>query len=193
MRTPQGETKFVLTDPAAQKTSEWIAVGGNFAGYRVTGFEAKSEMLAVERDGETRQLRLKNAAVAMPAGASAGEAREMATTAQQEMLASQRVMMLEFMAKEHESLRQMVSRLRETLPAGDPHLLKMEDTLAKSAQTNERNAAQLDHAKRIMLLKKIRELGDSDEQQLVALQAAVRELDIRLARQRAEMPAAAAR
>jgi hypothetical protein len=58
-----GEMKFALTDPAAQTTSEWLGVGGTFAGYTVKAFDPKTETLAVEKSGATTQLALKSSAV----------------------------------------------------------------------------------------------------------------------------------
>lgn len=55
------ELKFVLTDPAAKRTSDWLAVGGSFSGYKITGYDARTETLSVEKDGTTTQLRLKGA------------------------------------------------------------------------------------------------------------------------------------
>jgi hypothetical protein len=51
--------KFVLTDAAARRTSDWLAVGGSFSGYKITGYEAQAETLTVEREGVATRLRLK--------------------------------------------------------------------------------------------------------------------------------------
>lgn len=60
------ELKFVLMDPAAKLTSDWLAVGGSFSGYKITGYDARTETLAVEKDGATTRLRLKGAGTIAP-------------------------------------------------------------------------------------------------------------------------------
>lgn len=66
MRTAQGGMKFVLADPEAAKTSEWLGVGGRFSGYTVTAFDAKTETLTLARDGVPTRLVLKAAQIVEP-------------------------------------------------------------------------------------------------------------------------------
>lgn len=61
--TAQGETKFVLRDTETGQTSPWLGRGGSASGYTVIGFDAKREMLTVERAGTVTQLPLKAAQV----------------------------------------------------------------------------------------------------------------------------------
>lgn len=62
-RRVEGETKFSLADPAEGRRSGLLAIGGTFDGYTLIGFDAKKEVLSVERAGVTRQLPLKPATV----------------------------------------------------------------------------------------------------------------------------------
>jgi hypothetical protein len=57
------ETKFVLADAAAGKTSDWLSVGGAFGDYKITGFDPRTETLAVTRNGTAARLVLKSAQV----------------------------------------------------------------------------------------------------------------------------------
>lgn len=67
------ETKFVLADAAAGKTSDWLAVGATFGDYKITGFDPRTETLAVTRNGMAARLTLKSAQVR--AGLTAGGRR----------------------------------------------------------------------------------------------------------------------
>lgn len=86
MQTTRGETRFVLADPVAKTSSDWIGLGGAFGGYRVTEFDAKAETLTVVREGVTTRLRLKSAGVrpggtaTIREGASAMPSREEVAT-----------------------------------------------------------------------------------------------------------------
>lgn len=64
------ETKFVLADLVERKVSDWLTVGESFAGYLVSGFEAGTETLLLEKAGVVTRLRLKSASLA------AGKRRE---------------------------------------------------------------------------------------------------------------------
>lgn len=203
MRTAQGEARFVLADPAAHKTSEWIAVGGNFAGYRVTGFEAKSETLVVEKDGVARQLRLKSAALVDAASASidAATAKSPAPMMEEEVraigLIEHLTRPLQLGAKRLETARESKAKGLEKqrqaeVEAGRPlseesrakaerMLLFTDREIADLAFMIEGNAMERDRARRTLVLIRMRDAGD-DPQKMAVLQDALRELDARLAK-----------
>ena len=60
------EMKFLLTDPATGKRSDWLARGGRFDGYTVINFDAKKELLIVEKAGTDTALSLKQPGTQMP-------------------------------------------------------------------------------------------------------------------------------
>lgn len=72
------ETRFVLAEPAAGRRSEWLGVGEAYAGFMVADFDARAEILFVERDGMRLALRLKSAG-----GGSGETARRVAADAPQ--------------------------------------------------------------------------------------------------------------
>ena len=55
--------RFVITDVAAQKTSDWLREGESFAGYTITGFDPKAELLMVRKGDTASKLPLKKEAV----------------------------------------------------------------------------------------------------------------------------------
>lgn len=55
----EGGTKFILAEPAEKKKSALLALGGVFDGYTVIGFDAKRELLTVEKAGTVTLLPLK--------------------------------------------------------------------------------------------------------------------------------------
>lgn len=58
-----GETRFILTDLGTRKSSAFLALGESFQGHQLTGFNAATEVLTVERGGQVLQLPLKMAHV----------------------------------------------------------------------------------------------------------------------------------
>lgn len=63
------EMKFLLTDPATDKKSDWLARGGSFDGYTVVDFDAKKEVLLVEKAGTAAALPLKLPGTQLPSPA----------------------------------------------------------------------------------------------------------------------------
>jgi hypothetical protein len=57
-----GATKFILAEPAAKTKSDLLTVGGVFEGYTVIGFDAKRELLSVEKAGTVTLLPLQRPA-----------------------------------------------------------------------------------------------------------------------------------
>ena len=51
-------TKFSLRDTTAQSVSPWIAVGDNFAGYTVSSYDVKAEVLLLVKGEEKLSLHL---------------------------------------------------------------------------------------------------------------------------------------
>lgn len=51
---------FVVGDPVAGKSSEWLRVGQSFSGYSITGFDAKSERLTLTAEGRVLTLFLRS-------------------------------------------------------------------------------------------------------------------------------------
>lgn len=64
------ETAFLMSDPAREKDSGWLAVGGVFEEHTVIGFDPQREVLSVEHAGIVKQLPLRrpqmNQATASP-------------------------------------------------------------------------------------------------------------------------------
>jgi hypothetical protein len=192
--SPPDDLKFVLADPATRQTSDVLGIGGSFAGYRVTAFEAKSETLTVEKDGTLQRLRLKNA-VPVDAGAAreraavspplpppapdlilAGAQRliSSATDAQIKLIREQQIQL----ARQQDQLWQAAARLRATLPAGHPQRIAAEADLAHGARLMNRTTLQLD---RILLLRELRAVADTHPPRAADLQAKLRDLDARIA------------
>ena len=51
---------FVLGDPAAGKSSEWLRIGQSFSGYSIISFDAQSEALTVKAGERTRTIFLRS-------------------------------------------------------------------------------------------------------------------------------------
>jgi hypothetical protein len=62
IKLPDG-TRFILTDLRTRKSSTWLALEETFLGHRLTSFNAATEVLTVERDGQALELPLKLAHV----------------------------------------------------------------------------------------------------------------------------------
>lgn len=58
--------RLSLTDTAAGQT-RWVAIGQQFAGYRVAGYDAPSETAVLTRDGRELRVKLKASKVQMAA------------------------------------------------------------------------------------------------------------------------------
>lgn len=58
----EGGMKFILAEPDAKKKSDLLALGGVFEGYTVIGFDAKREVLSVEKAGTVSALPLQRPA-----------------------------------------------------------------------------------------------------------------------------------
>jgi hypothetical protein len=74
MKLPN-ETRFILTDVRTRKSSTLLAMGESFHGHRLASFDAATELLTVERDGNALQLPLKTAHVKSGRGPPALENR----------------------------------------------------------------------------------------------------------------------
>lgn len=61
LTTPR-ETRVSLTSKATGQT-QWVVVGKAFAGYTVTAYEPKSDVVVLSRDGREHRVTLKNAKV----------------------------------------------------------------------------------------------------------------------------------
>lgn len=57
------QAKFVLRDAETGKTSDWLAVGDTFQDYTIADFDPVQEVVALEKAGERRSLRMKPGAV----------------------------------------------------------------------------------------------------------------------------------
>lgn len=190
--SPPHDLKFVLTDRAARQTSDSLGIGGSFAGYRVTAFEAKTETLTVEKDGALQQLRLKNAvlvdastpsgretspATPSPDRPAAGSAQRLiasTTEAQIKLIREQQIQL----SRQQDTLWQAAVRLRETLPADHPQRIAAEAELAKGAQRYDRSTLQIE---RVLLQNEIRGAGNATPPRAADLQAKLRDLDARIA------------
>lgn len=53
------QTKVILRDPAADKTSSWLNIGDTFQGYTIMGFDPAHETVALEKSGEQRHVGMK--------------------------------------------------------------------------------------------------------------------------------------
>lgn len=57
----EGKTRFVLTDTATGKTSDFLEIGGGFGGHTIVAFDAKREVLAVKKGDVVAELPLRTA------------------------------------------------------------------------------------------------------------------------------------
>lgn len=57
------KTMFYLKDAAAGKESGWVELKQNFAGFTVTAYDAKNDVLTLTKDGATTQIRLRDAKI----------------------------------------------------------------------------------------------------------------------------------
>jgi hypothetical protein len=57
------KTMFYLKDAAAGKESGWVELKQTFAGYIVTAYDAKNDVLTLTKDGAITQIRLRDAKV----------------------------------------------------------------------------------------------------------------------------------
>jgi hypothetical protein len=55
--------RFVVTDVTTHKASDWLREGESFAGYTITGFDPKAELLTVRKADMAEKLPLKKEAV----------------------------------------------------------------------------------------------------------------------------------
>lgn len=67
--THGGETRFTLVDGAARLASGWVPVGGSFQGCTVLAFDARAEVLTVNKAGMPVRLPLR----VVPTNAPAAE------------------------------------------------------------------------------------------------------------------------
>lgn len=57
------KTLFYLVDRSAGNTSGWVALQQNFAGYKLSDYDAKSDRLTLTREGEKKEVRLNDGKV----------------------------------------------------------------------------------------------------------------------------------
>ena len=57
-----------------ERTSSWLGIGQTFGGFVIVDFDAKAEVLTVERDGKRQVLRLMQAGIKADSGAMGGVA-----------------------------------------------------------------------------------------------------------------------
>lgn len=137
------ETKFTLTDSAAQSSSEWLAIGGSFAGYKVTGFDPKIEALTVEKEGVATTLRLRSARVqATPATAPAAVAPPSAVLATTEAEVSEARARLAGAQARLQKLQAERQKLEEANPERRDRAQKQIPELRRSQAEEEKRAKE---------------------------------------------------
>ena len=57
------DSRFVLREPAEGRVSEWIKLGDAFAGYTLTAYDRKTELITLEKPSARLNLTLKTARI----------------------------------------------------------------------------------------------------------------------------------
>jgi len=60
------ESRFVISDPVADKRSGWLTIGDRFEGFTIVAFDSKGEIISLKNGNETIRLRLKAVGSAEP-------------------------------------------------------------------------------------------------------------------------------
>lgn len=111
-----GQQLFVLGDPVAGKSSEWLRIGQSFSGYSITAFDSRSGGLTATVDGRAVTLFLRS-----------GENRQSEADHEQAAMLSSRLEMARAV------LRTMRLRYREAHPAVKAqlaHIAELERSIA---------------------------------------------------------------
>lgn len=112
----RGETKFVLRATESGKVSPWLGLGGSLDGHTVIGFDAKKEVLAVEKAGTVSHLPLRAARVlaASPAPAAGMAATRPTPPADKTIVTAAEIIALE---AELQRLRAAAAQRETAVPA----------------------------------------------------------------------------